>query len=648
MPDFHKVLIANRGEIALRVMRTARALGYRTVAVYSEIDRGAPHVAFADQAVPIGPAPAPESYLAIEKIIAAARRSGADAIHPGYGFLSENAAFAQACADASIVFIGPPVAAIRLMGNKAAAKRRMRAAGVPCVPGYDGEDQDHAILAEQAAMIGLPVMIKAAAGGGGKGMRLVTDLSRLADALRGARAEAEKAFGSGELILEQAVVEPRHVEVQVFADSHGQVIHLGERDCSIQRRHQKVIEEAPGPGLGPELRAALGAAAVKAAAAIGYVGAGTIEFLLGRDQQFFFLEMNTRLQVEHAVTEMITGLDLVAWQLRVAAGERLPLRQEDVTIRGHAIEARLYAEDEHFLPQAGNVLAFAAPDGIRMDHALQAGGTVPAHYDPMLGKLIGHGADRAEARRKLITALQDLVVLGVATNRRFLIDCLTSPAFAQGGVSTSFVDQHAVRRAARRPSAEMTALAAVLIERHAQVPVGDTLSHWRSAGAASSRLMLKSGDDRIAVEIERLPDGSSRVDVAAERHDVAIGATARHRVRFRLDALEQTAHFAWDRDVLHLTLDGTTVTFQDVLLARLDAAAGQSAAAAVAPMTGTIASVRVEPGEAVTKGQCLVILEAMKMEHEILAPRSGVVAAVLVRTGDQVTTRKVLVELAEQ
>jgi geranyl-CoA carboxylase alpha subunit len=648
MPEFHKVLIANRGEIALRVARTARALGYRTVAVYSEIDRGAPHVAFADQAVPIGPAPASESYLATEKIIAAARHSGADAIHPGYGFLSENAAFAQACADAGLVFIGPPSDAIRLMGNKAAAKRRMRAAGVPCIPGYDGEDQDDTVVAEQAAAIGLPVMIKAAAGGGGKGMRLVTDLSRLADALRGARTEAEKAFGSGELILEKAVIEPRHIEVQVFADSHGEVIHLGERDCSIQRRHQKVIEEAPGPGLAPELRAALGAAAVKAAAAIGYVGAGTIEFLLGPDAKFFFLEMNTRLQVEHAVTEMITGLDLVEWQLRVAAGEPLPLRQEEVTIRGHAIEARLYAEDEDFLPQAGNVLAFSAPDGIRMDHALAAGVTVSAHYDPMLGKLIAHGASRAEARRKLITALQDLVVLGVVTNRRFLIDCLTSQVFAQGGATTSFLDRHAPRRAVRRPSAAMTALAAVLIERHAQVPVGDALSHWRNAGAASSRLMLKAGDDRIAVEIERLPDGSSRVAVANARHDVAILGAARHRVRFRQDGLEQTAHFAWDRDVLHLTLDGVTATFQDVLLARLDAAAGQSPAAAVAPMTGTIAAVRVTPGEAVTKGQCLLILEAMKMEHEILAPRAGVVAAVLVRPGEQVTTRKVLVELAEQ
>jgi geranyl-CoA carboxylase alpha subunit len=578
----------------------------------------------------------------------AAQHSGADAIHPGYGFLSENAAFAQACADAGIVFIGPPADAIRLMGNKAGAKRRMRAAGVPCVPGYDGEDQDDTVVAEQATMIGLPVMIKAAAGGGGKGMRLVTDLSRLADALRGARAEAEKAFGSGELMLEKAVIEPRHIEVQVFADSHGQVIQLGERDCSIQRRHQKVIEEAPGPGLRPELRAALGAAAVKAATAIGYVGAGTVEFLLGPDETFFFLEMNTRLQVEHAVTEMITGLDLVEWQLRVAAGEPLPLRQEEVTIRGHAIEARLYAEDEDFLPQAGNVLAFAAPDGIRMDHALAAGVTVPAHYDPMLGKLIAHGASRAEARRKLITALQDLVVLGVITNRRFLIDCLTSPAFAQGGVSTSFVDRYAARRAVRRPSAAMTALGAVLIERYAQVPVGDTLSHWRNAGAASSRLMLKAGGDRIAVEIERLPDGSSRVAVADVRHDVAILTAGRHRVRFRQDGLEQTAHFAWDRDVLHLTLDGVTATFQDVLLARLDAAPGQSAAAAIAPMTGTIAAVRVTPGEAVTKGQCLLILEAMKMEHEILAPRNGVVAAVLVRAGEQVTTRKVLVEFAEQ
>ncbi|HYM03997.1 MAG TPA: biotin carboxylase N-terminal domain-containing protein, partial [Stellaceae bacterium] len=355
MTSFRKILVANRGEIVVRVVRTARALGYRTVAIYSDADRDMPHVAAADQAVPIGGLSAADSYLAIDKVLAAARRVGADAVHPGYGFLSENAAFAEACAAAGITFIGPPVEAIRLMGNKAAAKRRMIASDVPCVPGYEGENQDDAVLAKHAARIGFPVMVKAAAGGGGKGMRLVTDGARFADAVHGARSEALKAFGSDELILEKAIIEPRHVEIQVFADRHGDVIHLCERDCSIQRRHQKVVEEAPSPAMTPSLRQAMGNAAVAAAKVIGYVGAGTVEFLLAPDDKFYFLEMNTRLQVEHPVTEMITGLDLVAWQIRVAAGEPLPLRQEQVTLTGHAIEARLYAEDAHgdFLPQAG-------------------------------------------------------------------------------------------------------------------------------------------------------------------------------------------------------------------------------------------------------------------------------------------------------
>jgi geranyl-CoA carboxylase alpha subunit len=397
--SFGKILIANRGEIACRVARTAHALGYRTVAVFSDADAGAPHVLACDEAVALGGSLVGESYLAVEKLLSAARASGADAVHPGYGFLSENAGFAQACADAGLVFIGPPPSAIDAMGNKAAAKRRMIEAGVPCVPGYQGADQSDATLIAEATKIGLPVMVKAAAGGGGRGMRLVHDSGELAEAIVGARNEAQNAFGSGELILEKAVIDARHVEIQVFADAYGNVIHLGERDCSVQRRHQKVIEEAPSPAVYGALRQRMGAAAVAAARAIGYRGAGTVEFLLGADGAFYFLEMNTRLQVEHPVTEMITGQDLVAWQLRVAAGEKLPLSQDDVQLDGHAIEVRLYAEDPYagFLPQTGTVAAWrpAEGPGLRTDHGMRDGQAISAFYDPMIAKVIAHGATRA-------------------------------------------------------------------------------------------------------------------------------------------------------------------------------------------------------------------------------------------------------------
>ncbi|HSS82544.1 MAG TPA: biotin carboxylase N-terminal domain-containing protein, partial [Reyranella sp.] len=418
---FSKILVANRGEIAWRVMRTARAMGYRTVAAYSDADKDAPHVCFADEAVRIGPPPVGESYLSIDRILEAAHKSGVDAIHPGYGFLSENEAFATACENAGLVFIGPPPAAIAAMGNKAAAKRRMIDAGVPCVPGYQGPDQSDANLAKEARKIGLPAMVKAAAGGGGRGMRLVERDADLLEAIRTARAEAESAFGSGELILEKAVVDARHVEIQVFADAHGNAIHLGERDCSVQRRHQKVIEEAPSPAVNADLRNRMGAAAVAAARTIGYRSAGTVEFLLGADGAFYFLEMNTRLQVEHPVTEAITGQDLVAWQLKVAAGEKLPLTQEQVRFSGHAIEVRLYAEDAYagFLPQTGRIDVWrpATGPGIRVDHGMKDGLAISPFYDPMIAKVIAHGANREEARTRLVQALRDTVVLGPITNR---------------------------------------------------------------------------------------------------------------------------------------------------------------------------------------------------------------------------------------
>ncbi|HEY7800611.1 MAG TPA: acetyl-CoA carboxylase biotin carboxylase subunit, partial [Hyphomonadaceae bacterium] len=419
--DVSTLLVANRGEIALRIMRTARRMGLRTVAVYSDADANAPHVKFADDAVRIGPGPVGESYLSIENIIAAAKSSGATAIHPGYGFLSENAKFAKAVEKAGLTFVGPPPAAIDAMGDKARAKRKMIESGVPCVPGYEGEDQSAKAFANAAAKVGYPVMIKAAAGGGGRGMRIVEKAGDLETALKTARSEAQNAFGNGDLILEKAIVRPRHVEIQVFADSHGAVIHLGERDCSVQRRHQKVIEEAPCPVMTPDLRERMGAAAVEAARAVDYVGAGTVEFLLDESDAFYFLEMNTRLQVEHPVTEMVTGIDLVALQLRVARGEALGIAQHDVTLNGHAIEVRLYAEDPEagFLPSSGHVHLFHAPtdEGVRVDAGVETAGDVSAFYDPMLAKIVAHGATRDEARRRLISALSSTAVFGPRTNR---------------------------------------------------------------------------------------------------------------------------------------------------------------------------------------------------------------------------------------
>ncbi|WP_372868117.1 acetyl/propionyl/methylcrotonyl-CoA carboxylase subunit alpha, partial [Pseudomonas sp.] len=428
MPAFNKILIANRGEIACRVMRTAKDLGYRTVAVYSEADADSRHVQEADQALCIGPAQVNRSYLQIDAIIAAALKTGADAIHPGYGFLSENADFARACEAAGIVFIGPSVEAIHLMGSKRLSKLAMLEAGVPCIPGYEGAEQDDQTLSRAAGHIGFPLMIKASAGGGGRGMRLVHEACELLAQIRTARSEAQNAFGCGELILERAVIQPRHVEIQVFGDAHGNIVYLGERDCSVQRRHQKVVEEAPCPLMTPELRQAMGEAAVKAAASVDYVGAGTVEFLLDRSGEFFFLEMNTRLQVEHPVTELVTGQDLVAWQIRVAAGQPLPLKQEDICLAGHAMEVRLYAEDtsRNFLPQTGQVLRWepSLRDGIRIDHGLLEGQTISPVYDPMLAKVIAYGATRDEARRKLLRAVEDCVLLGVNGNQRFLANLL--------------------------------------------------------------------------------------------------------------------------------------------------------------------------------------------------------------------------------
>ncbi|HEX6957126.1 MAG TPA: acetyl-CoA carboxylase biotin carboxylase subunit [Ferrovibrio sp.] len=651
MSGFTDILVANRGEIACRIIRSARALGYRSVAVYSEADAGAPHVLQADKAICIGPAEAKQSYLSMDAILNAAKDTGAQAVHPGYGFLSENADFAQACADAGLVFIGPPAPAIAAMGNKAAAKRRMIEAGLPCLPGYQGEDQSDAALLEAAARIGLPLMVKAAAGGGGRGMRLVRDPADLPGAIQAARAEAAAAFGSGELILEKAVAAGRHIEIQVFADSHGNVIHLGERDCSLQRRHQKVIEEAPSPAVDARLRAEMGAAAVAAARAIGYAGAGTVEFLLdanGRD--FHFLEMNTRLQVEHPVTEAVTGLDLVAWQIRVAAGEVLPLRQQDVAFAGHAIEARLYAEAPHenFLPQAGKLAAWQPPEGagIRVDHGLAAGQEITPHYDPMIAKIVAHGASREEARRRLLRALERTVALGLATNRGFLIDLLSHPDVAAGKTTTHFIaDRFAAVRAAEPGDLLLAAAAILLFEADAAANGHDPARAWCSSGSLAWPVLLEhaGGTSRKQVAVlgpDRYP-GRYRIDDL----DLRILARGNGRLRVAAHGAESDLAFVFADGRLHVACAGADFSCRDILYRP----SGQAEAAAErelrAPMSGRIVAVLAAAGERVKKGQRLVVLEAMKMQHEMVARADALVEALPVKVGEQVASRQLLAAL---
>jgi len=637
---FSKVLIANRGEIACRIMRTAHHMGYRTVAVYSQADGEAPHVAMADQAVCIGPAPVAGSYLNVAAIMDAAAQSGADAVHPGYGFLAENADFARSCADAGLTFIGPSPQAIDLMGNKRLAKLRMAEAEVLCVPGYSGADQDNGVLAAAGEKIGFPLMVKAAAGGGGRGMRLVLDPGDLPAALSGARSEAENAFGSGELILEKAVIEPRHVEIQVFADSHGNCVHLGERDCSIQRRHQKVVEEAPSPAVNAKLRAAMGGAAVAAAQAIDYVGAGTVEFLLSADGSFYFLEMNTRLQVEHPVTEMITDLDLVAWQLDVAAGEALPLAQEDISFAGHAIEVRLYAEDPYtdFLPQTGTVVAWRPSPHVRVDTGIVEGQEISPFYDPMLAKVIAHGRNREEARRRLLRGLEDTVLLGLPNNRGFLLDVLRHSAFTEGTATTAFIGEHFPALQRPQPDGMVRALAAVLLYRHS----ADDQVGWRSASPIVATIDLRFGEDKCPCRVAPTDAGyqvalGEDETVKLELLDVTAG-----RARFRCAGVTQWVNFAFEGDDLHLDLAGTSNRFFEFTPALAAAKEKEGDGRLIAPMAGRIVAVRAELGEAVAKGQILVILEAMKMEHEIKAPADGVVAEIVVGEGDQVNARQIL------
>ena len=625
---FSKVLIANRGEIACRVMRTARALGYRTVAVFSDADADAPHVAQADEAVRIGASPAAESYLNIAALIDAARRTGADAVHPGYGFLSENAAFAQACFDAGLVFIGPPPAAITAMGDKALAKQRMLAAGVPCAPGYLGGEQDDARLIAEALPLGFPLLVKAVAGGGGRGMRLVRAEEELGAAIAGARREAQSAFGDGTLMLERLIEGGRHIEIQVFADAHGNAIHLGERDCSAQRRRQKVIEESPSPVVSAAMREAMGRDAVAAALAVGYRGAGTVEFIVDAQLKHYFLEMNTRLQVEHPVTECITGFDLVEWQLRVAAGEPLPVTQDEIRFDGHAIEARLYAEDPYdgWKPQAGRVAGWRPERStIRIDHGLAEGGEVTPYYDAMVAKFIAHGRDRADAVRRLTRALQDVPLVGLPNNGRFLRDLVNHPQFAAAQLTTTRLD-------------EWAAAGDALLQRPAPGEDAWRLAAALRAGRAGARPASVAGFD-VTLQCQ----GTTRT-LRAPVAGLRVLARDADAVRFELDGVQRRAIAVDDGDTLHLVIDGGAFAFTEPSpFPTRDSAADPRRARA--PVAGVVAHIAVAEGDAVAAGQPLVCVEAMKMEMWLHAAAAGTVKAVNVKVKDPVASGVVLVEL---
>jgi geranyl-CoA carboxylase alpha subunit len=646
---FRKILIANRGEIALRIMRTARRLGFGVVAVYADADANGLHVREADEAVRIGEALPAQSYLNIAALVAAAKLSGAGAVHPGYGFLAENEEFAQACRDANLVFIGPSPDAIKEMGNKARAKQIMLAAGVPCVPGYQGVDQSDATMLAEANKIGFPVMIKAVAGGGGRGMRLVADAALFADSLRSARSEAQSAFGDGGMILERAIVDPRHIEIQVFGDAFGNAIHLGERDCSVQRRQQKLIEEAPSPVVSSQLRARMGAIAVAAIKSLRYEGAGTLEFLLDQSGEFYFMEMNTRLQVEHPVTEAITGLDLVELQLRVAGGAPLGLRQDDIKFSGHAIEVRLCSEDadRDFLPQSGRMALWQMPEAIRVDHALQSGAEVPPFYDSMIAKLISYGSTREEARGKLICALEQTAAFGVTTNQAFLISCLRHPAFARGEATTAFIGAHRDELLPARADEKGsdTALAALLL--YVTNPHAPPRRSGRSLAPAfpvATRIDL--GDGVRDVEVVRERDGNYIVSADAREYCFEIEEHGSDRIRFCQGGVMQSAKFLRERDRLYILYRGITLAVRDLTLAAPASAAAAGGDGKVrAAMNGRVVAVLVKPGEKVVAGQPVMTLEAMKMEHVHSALVAGTISAIDVVEGEQVTTGRIVVEI---
>ena len=666
MNNFNSILIANRGEIACRVIRTAKKLGYRTVAVYSDADAGAPHVKLADDAVRIGSGPVGESYLVPELILQAAASSGAESIHPGYGFLSENAAFAEAVESAGLVFIGPTREAIDVMGNKAESKRRMIEAGVPCVPGYEGHDQSDKTLIAEGLKIDLPLMVKAAAGGGGRGMRLVHDQADLANAIKIARAEAEGAFGSGELILEKAIIKPRHVEIQVFADTFGNTVHLGERDCSVQRRHQKVIEEAPCPIMTPELREKMGQSAIDAAKSVNYRGAGTVEFLLDDSGFFYFLEMNTRLQVEHPVTELITGLDLVELQISVAQGEPLDLSQDDISLEGHAIEVRLYTEDpsQDFLPASGPVDLWAPASGVgvRIDDGISTGQAISPFYDPMVAKVIGYGPTREVARLRLIGALKETVLFGTPSNKDFLIQCLDKQSFIDGAATTAFIGEEfsAADLDAAPVSFLDSAVAATLdlwLENKAHfqrsILVSCELKNWTIASAMVSRKQYQFGDithDLLISPINSSADTYHVTDTAAKLGAVIqVISMQDNKAVVLFDGVKLVAQFMQrQRGQIYCSIQGRGAFFKDLIILDGVVDDAEGGGRVIAPMHGLLLEVMVSPGDKVVKGQTLAVLEAMKMHYEILAEVDGTVEEVSAVAGSQVAVDDVLIEIKEK
>ena len=664
---FQKILIANRGEIACRVAATARRLGVRTVAVYSDADANARHVAACDEAVHIGAALPRESYLRWERILDAAKTTGAQAVHPGYGFLSENEDFARACADAGVVFIGPPPAAIAAIGSKAAAKSLMEAAGVPLVPGYHGDDNDPALLAREADRIGYPVLIKASAGGGGKGMRRVGRAEDFAAALASCQREARSSFGSDHVLVERYVTRPRHIEIQVFADAQGQCIHLFERDCSVQRRHQKVLEEAPAPGMSEARRAEMGAAAVAAARAVGYVGAGTVEFIAEEagdgDLRFYFMEMNTRLQVEHPVTEAITGLDLVEWQLRVAAGEPLPRAQDRLAMRGHAIEARICAEnpDAQFLPATGTLVharwpahvAFERSEAMpRIDRGFDAGDAITPYYDSMIAKLIVWGEDRAQALRRLAAALAATHLVGVQTNVAFLRRVVATRAFAQADLDTALIDRERAALFDAAPLAPEVAAAGVVAlarEEEQTLEGAEPWSRrdgWRLHGGARRRFDLELGGAPLVAYLTRLHDGATVLELGERRWNLLTRALGggRHDLTLGERRLTLAAYRDGER-VAVFAPEGSAVVTEVDRLAHAGDHAGEGGKL-TAPMPGKLLQLMVGVGDKVAKGQPLAVMEAMKMEHTLLAPRDGEVGELLYRVGDQIAEGTELLRLS--
>ncbi|KAM6962881.1 methylcrotonoyl-CoA carboxylase subunit alpha, mitochondrial [Aplochiton taeniatus] len=667
-----KVLIANRGEIACRVMRTAKKMGVRSVAVYSEADRHSMHVAMADEAYHIGPAASQQSYLSMEKVLEVAKKSGSHAVHPGYGFLSENTEFAEACKQEGIIFIGPPSSAIRDMGIKSTSKYIMSAAGVPIIGGYHGEDQSNERLQAEAVQIGYPVMIKAVRGGGGKGMRIAHTDGDFLEQLESARREARKSFNDDVMLVEKFVEDPRHVEVQVFGDQHGNAVYLFERDCSVQRRHQKIIEEAPGPGISPEVRRKLGEAAVKAAKAVNYVGAGTVEFIMDAQHNFYFMEMNTRLQVEHPVSEMITGTDLVEWQLRVAAGERLPLLQEDLEVMGHSFEARIYAEDPNndFLPGAGPLLHLSTPpadDCTRIETGVREGDEVSAHYDPMIAKLVVWGEDRSAALKKLRYGLRQYNIVGLNTNIDFLLSLSGHPEFEAGNVTTSFIPQHFAELfpapgAPSRATLCQAALGLLLQERsRTQEFLQASNDPFSPFGTSSGRrlnilmkrtMTLQLGDKKVDLLIIYNKDGTYSMEIDGEVFHVTGaleaegGAAFLHcsvngvKSRPKLVVLDNTVHL--------FSMEGSAEVSVPVPKYLAGVAGSGAQGGAVAPMTGTIEKVMVKVGDNVALGDPLMVMIAMKMEHTIRAPKAGVIKKVFFKEGSQANRHAALVEFEEE